>query len=460
MVSTARIPIGLPKSLRKQIKTVGIRQPSHNPVSRVLEESPAESYKSSGEISIYREAWSSSERQSSENSGENSVLVPRLNGDITAENIARRGPSSSVPGALAIDPFVRKAAQAQGVRVTENAVWLLVVAMKEHSKSFLKRVVDEKKASEMGKIGRHENPYRNVAKCNQKGIGSRVDEAKHKKAAIVPKTEPAKKRKCITTFDVLSAISSNCTPATGSVGDPASRSSFESALRSVYDSNPVPLTSSFRAVHKKLTSDLEASSKSRRPDPSRFALLASPPPKATSPPPSTGKVIASETKNLMSSPTSVGGGTPLQSPPPMIQRTMPGLSPPQASSETQERQHGVQADPLPKQSAETTEALQNRGAGNVGGSGAKDLAALKSRADKSDDPDKESPSKASVPGGTGEEDESGRPAKGVGNKNLAAMRARISNKEDDEKDGNVVQSSTGEGEQPPKEEDGPKTATA
>lgn len=50
-------------------------------------------------------------------------------------------PSSRLPGALEVDPLVRKLASHSGLKVYDNTVWMLVVAAREYSSSLIKKIV-------------------------------------------------------------------------------------------------------------------------------------------------------------------------------------------------------------------------------------------------------------------------------------------------------------------------------
>ena len=50
-------------------------------------------------------------------------------------------PSARLPGALEIEPLVRKHTENSGLTASENAIWMLVVAVREHSSSLIKKVI-------------------------------------------------------------------------------------------------------------------------------------------------------------------------------------------------------------------------------------------------------------------------------------------------------------------------------
>jgi hypothetical protein len=80
---------------------------------------------------------------------------------------------SWIPGALVIDPLVRDMVQEGGMRVTENAIWLLVVAMKEHTKNILKNAISHKEAVEKGQILSRTLRYPKLLAGNSKNSAKR-----------------------------------------------------------------------------------------------------------------------------------------------------------------------------------------------------------------------------------------------------------------------------------------------
>jgi hypothetical protein len=50
-------------------------------------------------------------------------------------------PSANIPAALQIDPLVRQYASNAGMHVSENAIWMIVVAAREHMKNIIKEVI-------------------------------------------------------------------------------------------------------------------------------------------------------------------------------------------------------------------------------------------------------------------------------------------------------------------------------
>ncbi|KAL3816484.1 hypothetical protein ACHAXA_005840 [Cyclostephanos tholiformis] len=59
-------------------------------------------------------------------------------GDVAVESVV---PSARLPGALQIEPFVRKHTAHSGLTASEDAIWLLVVAVREYAFALIKRIM-------------------------------------------------------------------------------------------------------------------------------------------------------------------------------------------------------------------------------------------------------------------------------------------------------------------------------
>jgi len=50
-------------------------------------------------------------------------------------------PSAKIPASLSVDPHVRKCASDEGMVVSENVIWMLVVAVQEHVKNVMRKMI-------------------------------------------------------------------------------------------------------------------------------------------------------------------------------------------------------------------------------------------------------------------------------------------------------------------------------
>ncbi|GAX26784.1 hypothetical protein FisN_9Lh049 [Fistulifera solaris] len=60
--------------------------------------------------------------------------------------------SATIPGALTIDPYMRRNAQSLGMMVSEDAIWLVTIAMKEYTSQLLRNLVASSKMLNQGQV--------------------------------------------------------------------------------------------------------------------------------------------------------------------------------------------------------------------------------------------------------------------------------------------------------------------
>jgi hypothetical protein len=159
--------------------------------------------------------------------------------------------SNCIPGALAIDPYLRKVTQATGMTVSEQASWLLVVAMKEYTKELIKSVIDASKATQDGELPLNALPAFN---SKPKALSKKRDIQDNLAA-----TEHCDVRRCITSFDVHAFTSRTRVGNARSIGGSVSRQAFESSM---FASLPAPVTcggSDYDHLHSFITSKFEES---------------------------------------------------------------------------------------------------------------------------------------------------------------------------------------------------------
>ena len=70
-------------------------------------------------------------------------IDPKVVGSIHSGDLATESmfPSCRLPGALYIDPLVCKLTSRSGVKVSDNAVWMIIVAVREYLSSILKKII-------------------------------------------------------------------------------------------------------------------------------------------------------------------------------------------------------------------------------------------------------------------------------------------------------------------------------
>jgi hypothetical protein len=201
---------------------------------------------------FYREAWAAE--------GSFAHFTPfaaREEVEHDIQEVMAEMPSSSIPGALVVDPFVRDIVQEDTMRVTENAIWLLVVAVKEHTKATLQKVVDAKEALENGHIlPRTKNYPHALASTSKASTSGKASPTKPVVTAVA-----SKKRKQITSLDICAASTSSHLAGIGSLGGSLSRYAFERCQHSAYDASPMIPEPNFVQVHKFITSEITSTVK-------------------------------------------------------------------------------------------------------------------------------------------------------------------------------------------------------
>ena len=200
---------------------------------------------------FYREAWAAE--------GIFDPFTAREEVENDVQVVLAETPSSSIPGALVIDPMVREIVQENGMRITENAMWLLVVAVKEHTKATLKNVVDVKEASEKGHILPRTTKNYPLSLASTSRASTSVKASPAKPAAVW--AVASKKRKQITSLDICAASTSSHLAGIGSLGGSLSRYAFERCLHSAYDASTIIPEPNFVQVHKFITSEIASAVK-------------------------------------------------------------------------------------------------------------------------------------------------------------------------------------------------------
>lgn len=158
--------------------------------------------------------------------------------------------SFRIPGAMAIDPYMRALAQAKGMKATDNSIWLLVVAMREFTKAMLKGTIGSMEAIDSGEVP----PYprlRNRVLHKKRDLGGANDMPVDKKQKV--EVAPVK---CITAHDLHVFTSSMSIGHSRAIGGTISRPVFERSLLSSLNSCVLPGGKGFDEVRRFITSNL------------------------------------------------------------------------------------------------------------------------------------------------------------------------------------------------------------
>jgi hypothetical protein len=156
-----------------------------------------------------------------------------------------------IPGAIAIDPNVRARAHQVGMKVSENVVWLLVIAAREYADSVLKSSIASVKAIEAGQVPARRPRYGMKRRA-------KMSPAKDDTTPGEPTLPPGVIR-CITAPEVHALTASMPTGAVLSLGGSVSRLSFERSLFSSLDMSSAVGGIASDEVRQYITSELLSS---------------------------------------------------------------------------------------------------------------------------------------------------------------------------------------------------------
>jgi hypothetical protein len=161
--------------------------------------------------------------------------------------------STRISGAMIIDPHVRKLAESAGMKVSEHAVWLMVVAVKEFSLALLTKTLCTIKAVDTGR-----SPPR-LTRSFKGPQSTWISENDNSLKSAVP----AGPLKCITSSD-MHVVIANLPTSARSLSGWVSRSVFERSLNASLNSSLVLGGSAFEDVKKYIISSISPSDKSSR----------------------------------------------------------------------------------------------------------------------------------------------------------------------------------------------------
>jgi hypothetical protein len=158
--------------------------------------------------------------------------------------------SPCIPGALAIEPTLRQAAEEKGLQHTDSATWLLTIALREHTKNILRGSIAHNKGIEKGVIPREIVRYPNILASNPKKDAKPGTES-------TPESLEGGCIRRVQAFDVYSAARRLPAGQTSTIGGAISRLSLENAfLSSLQSMSPSFVDHKFKQVHEFLASEI------------------------------------------------------------------------------------------------------------------------------------------------------------------------------------------------------------
>lgn len=324
--------------------------------------------------------------------------------------------SSCIPGALVVDPMIRETVEASDMKVTDSAMWLLTVALKEHIKNILNDSIEYKKGLKKGEVFPQAIHYPNVLASNS-NKNRKISKGRSSAASL----ENGRKKR-INSIDLFAALNMLPSGQPSSIGGSVTRVSLEQTFLSGFNSIPSFDTgNTFKDVHSFVSNTLTEMAKNRKPEEK----------KGKAPHTKSTENLTSKNRNANSTPgqedsaktpstvkTSKSIATPIASleSPPLVQNLSPAVvqtpvldsSTPKidASALASEKQNHAATSNAP-----ATDGLQGVGSG---ASGAKETKAT----------NVEKPVQKATAGGLPSQAGPQRSGAGRGAKNLAALMAR------------------------------------
>ena len=140
--------------------------------------------------------------------------------------------SSCIPGALVVDPMIRGTVEAGGMKVTDNAMWLLTVALKEHIKNILNDSIEYKKGLRKGEIYPQAIHYPNVL-ASSSNKNRKISKGRTSSASL-----DNGRKKQINSIDLFAALNMLPSGQPSSIGGSVSRMSLEQTFLSGFNSIP------------------------------------------------------------------------------------------------------------------------------------------------------------------------------------------------------------------------------
>lgn len=170
----------------------------------------------------------------------------------TQASIPRNFPVSShrsfrIPGAMAVDPFLRALGQAFGIKISENAAWLMVVALSEFVKTMLQNCMVAKQAIDSGTMPA--GPF-----IRQRVLHRKRDIGDHSETRERAVRESGSN--CITALDLHFVTSSVSLGHARSIGGSIARPSFERSLHALFATTVVLCGDPFDATKQAISSKL------------------------------------------------------------------------------------------------------------------------------------------------------------------------------------------------------------
>ena len=166
-----------------------------------------------------------------------------------------------IPGALSIEPVVRRAATSQSLEVSESAIWVLVIAAREYAMTILKSCANIKRSSFEGKHLRvpQPRPHTLTYKPKPGDLARKSGNAQKKPSFRGPMR--------ISPLDIHTLVTQLPMGAVGSNGGTVSRMSYETTLMNSFDIGAGFTGENFNDLHRSIVSRMMNTPSAETPKP-------------------------------------------------------------------------------------------------------------------------------------------------------------------------------------------------
>ena len=214
---------------------------------------------SQGQGSCFNEAWPR-EAVTDVATPERPVLVANPPG-------RRERESSCIPAALIVDPMARAAVRERSMHVSENAVWLLTVAVKEYTSSLLKHSISHRLNQERGSVPKPgsccDNTLANHSLAAKKGSSSKTGGIDDDVGGGKGTPQQESRGSCLGPLDILTGSMQLGGSSTSNLGGSASRFALERCFQSSFVSTEPSPENDFAGVQRYFVEQISAFARRR-----------------------------------------------------------------------------------------------------------------------------------------------------------------------------------------------------
>ena len=177
------------------------------------------------------------------------TIQPALVGSIHRTDLVNDEvlPSARLPGALEVEPLVRKLTTNSGLTASDNAVWMLLVAIREHSSSIIRKVIANDKDLANGYAPRVPSHFQTSLACQK-------DTTAHDGDNVKPSGKEKSERRVINSTSLSHVLAENPSATsrlTSMYSDMAPDNKGSSSIPDLGNVNSIINSSIQRAAHRR-----------------------------------------------------------------------------------------------------------------------------------------------------------------------------------------------------------------